>query len=219
MLKIDTEDNLLTRSKHSPSILQVYPKVIDRWSTLFRWSSRSTRSSTPARTNDGSGIWDYSSTIPHFTGQRNTAPTKNLKGHQTIHSWALWRYLEELIQHGRFKAYILTPGAAFGLLNPQLFQIQHLINNIRQSIDYTVPDKLGTFPSNFNSMYSIQLLMKYYSMILAIAVHPSTCPIDGIPPLRGGHKTTPLLRFLPLGASSSLLGFPHSEDYVCTFRW
>jgi len=41
------------------------------------------------------------------------------KGHQTIHFWALRRYLKELIQQGFIKEYVLAPEAISGQPNTQ----------------------------------------------------------------------------------------------------
>ena len=49
------------------------------------------------------------------------------KGYQTVHCWALRRYLEELVQHGFFKEYILTPEVIFRQPNTQPPRKQNLI--------------------------------------------------------------------------------------------
>jgi len=64
--------------------------------------------STPSKTSPGSDARDQSNTISRFLGWRNTVPYHDCKGHQTIHYWALRRYLEKLVQQGLLKEYILT---------------------------------------------------------------------------------------------------------------
>jgi len=50
-----------------------------------------------------------------------------LRGHQTIHCLALRRYLEELIQQGFLKEYVLTPEAISRETNAPSSQEQNVI--------------------------------------------------------------------------------------------
>ena len=49
------------------------------------------------------------------------------KGYQTIHCWALRKYLEELIKQGFLKEYVLTLKATSGHLNIQSPREQNMI--------------------------------------------------------------------------------------------
>ena len=58
---------------------------------------------------------------PLLPGSEEYCSYYDCKRYQIVYYWALQRYMNELIQQGLLKEYILTPEAAFGQLNTQPF--------------------------------------------------------------------------------------------------
>jgi len=64
---------------------------------------------------------------PSLPGSEEYCSYHECKWHQTIHCWDLLRYLEELIQQGFLKEYVLTPEAISKQLKTQPSQEKNLI--------------------------------------------------------------------------------------------
>jgi len=80
MLMIYNGDKLLVKGKRSRSSFQIHSETTCQWDASLRWSSRSTRSSTPSKTSPWSDARDQSNTIPRFSGWRNTVHTMTVNG-------------------------------------------------------------------------------------------------------------------------------------------
>ena len=57
----------------------------------------------------------HDSTLP---GAKDYCSYHDSKGHKTAHYKSLWWYLKDLVRQGFFKEYILTPGAASDMGQP-----------------------------------------------------------------------------------------------------
>ena len=128
--KIKTGGNLPSRNRLSLSFRQIRSELTVWCHNIsLHWSSLSTRSSTPSRTSRGLGARDQSNTTP-LPGAKEYCSYHDCKRHNTLHCWALWKYLEELIQQDLLKEYILTLEATSGsgqVNVSSLIQLQHLI--------------------------------------------------------------------------------------------